>query len=458
MTFLRIGSVENVPPPRSEDKDKKRMKSYYIESLGCAKNLVDSEIFANVLQQNGYTQTDSAIGADIVLVNSCAFLQSAMAELDEVLAALADLKAEGKISSLIVTGCVMNRDPQHFSDVYPEVDAWIPLKDFAKLAEFLGGQNQKQYQRSSLDESDAYAYLRISDGCNNRCSYCTIPSIRGCLQSVPIEDLVSEAKALAARGAKELIIIAQDTCSYGIDLYGRKALPELLERLHSLEGFRWLRLMYLHPDNFELEWLELYHRFPKLLPYFEIPVQHFSDAILSAMNRKKGKSELLHLFDSIRNKIPEAVLRSTLITGFPGESKSDYELVKEMMHRIKFLYLGAFNYSAEPGTPAFHMPKKIGTRTAEKRNVSLLNLQTQICAELLEHYVGQVIEVLIEQESAEENLENIYMGRAWFQAPDIDGITEVRGTNLQCGDIVWVEIEEAIDVDLFGRAIKGDTV
>ncbi len=430
---------------------------YYIESLGCPKNLVDSEVFAFILERAGYVQNSDYEDSDIVLVNTCAFLQSALAEFDEILANIVEGKNQGAIKQVVVTGCVMNRALEDFRTVYPEVDAWIPLKDFEAFEAFLQAKPERAYKRQNF-QSLPYAYLRISDGCNNRCSYCTIPSIRGCLHSTPQEVVLEEARDLISRGARELIVIAQDTCSYGLDIYGTKALPELLLKILELEGLKWLRVMYMHPDNFELAWLELFCDNPKLLPYFEIPVQHFSDPILKAMNRKKGSQEILDLFAQIKSRIPDAVFRTTLISGFPGERKKDHQKLLELIETVPFLHLGTFPYSAEPGTPAFDLPNRPFSATAEKRSGQLLNLHQEKMQDLMEELIGSSFDILVEQKLDPEedygpDQAHRYNGRTWFQAPDIDGVVEFAADSdtIQIGDIVSVELDDLIGIDFFGH-------
>jgi len=430
------------------------MPLYYLDSLGCAKNLVDSEVFAHILSRHGYEQTDDAEIADIILVNTCAFLQSAMTELDEVLCDLAEIKKPKQ--RLIVTGCVMNRDKDEFINWFPEVDNWIPLKDFSAFEQMLFGSVTTPEGRQRLSENP-YAYLRISDGCNNRCSYCTIPSIRGNLQSQPLEDLVIQAQKLAERGARELVIIAQDTCSYGLDLYGRKALPELIERLHGIDGFRWLRLMYLHPDNYEPEWIDLHRKYPKLLPYFELPIQHIDDDILKAMNRKKTGSQIIDLFDVIRLKIPEASLRTTLITGFPGETDAAFHKLKDLIRKVLFLHLGIFEFSPEPGTLAFDLSDKIEPKLASRRLSQLTKLHRKTVQKELEKYIGQALECIVDTPAVHDDKTLIYqnhIGRAWFQAPEVDGVVHIDGGDLVAGDFALVEITDQIDIDLFGKFIR----
>ncbi len=431
------------------------MKTYYIESLGCAKNLVDSEVFAYILESAGYSPAEDIETAELILINSCAFLQSALAEFDQVLCTYVELK-KGALKSLIVSGCVMNRAAGEFQELFPEVDAWIGLKDFDAFRTFLHQTDPGKIQRSPLQEA-SYAYLRISDGCQNYCSYCMIPSIRGELKSIPIEDLVQEAQALIARGVQEIILIAQDSCQYGLDIYGKRALPELIEAIHTLEGYRWLRILYLHPDHFQMEWLELYKRLPKLLPYFEIPIQHSEDRILKLMNRQKGRKELTELFQTILRELPEAVLRTTLITGFPSETEAEHQALLSFVKEIPFLALGCFCYSAEPGTPAYDMAEQIDDDLAEERQNEILNLHNSLLEARLGALVGSQIEVLVEEEldqdSEDDKITN-YTGRTWFQAPDIDGQVVIRAHKLMPGEFALLEIEDVIDSDLFASDIK----
>ncbi len=430
------------------------MNSFYLESLGCAKNLVDSERCASILQRAGLEAAEDPEEADLVLVNTCSFLVDSLRALDLVLSDLAQLKREERIQKLVVTGCVMNRGQKEFRELYPEVDAWIGLKDFASLEAWLGLAPQANHERMRIEHA-FHRYLRISDGCANNCSYCTIPSIRGPLRSVEMYELVREAEILARDEdfpPRELVVIAQDTANYGLDIYGRKALPELLERLHAIPQYEWIRVLYVHPDHFALEWLELWKRFPKLLPYFEIPIQHSEDHLLTAMNRQKGRLELEKMFNAILREIPGAVLRTTLISGFPGEKKEDALALQDFVGRVPFLHLGVFNYSQEEGTPAAEMIGQVSAKTSTRRRYSLLDLQNERTARMLESYVGKRIDVLIEDLASDDG-DDGYLGRAWFQAPEIDGLTYVQGQDLEAGRIYQVRIDDVIGVDLFGEVV-----
>ncbi|HNX37951.1 MAG TPA: 30S ribosomal protein S12 methylthiotransferase RimO [Candidatus Cloacimonadota bacterium] len=431
------------------------MKTYYIESLGCAKNLVDSEVFAYHLESAGFKPVVLAEDAELILINTCAFLRDSLAEFDYILSDYAEQKKAGTIQHLIVTGCVMNRALEDFKDIFPEVDAWIGLKDFGALDRYLGRKRMTGKAERRPLEDNHFAYLRISDGCENYCSYCTIPSIRGCLASVPIETLVAEAKTLAERGARELIVIAQDTCLYGTDLLRRKALPELIHELHKITAFKWIRVLYLHPDHFDLAWLKLFKHYPRLLPYFEIPIQHSEDKILRAMNRVTGRDGLLRMFETIRKELPEAVLRTTLITGFPGETPADHKHLLDFVSQVPFMHLGVFCFSAEPGTPAYDLPRQVGESTALKRQDEILNLHREQLSAMLETYVGKTIEVLVEAETEPEEASELplYLCRAWFQSPDIDGVVYASGVKVKPGTFIKVTIDDVIDVDLFATII-----
>ncbi len=436
------------------------MKKFYLESLGCAKNLVDSERFASILVEAGYKLSFDVEEAEIVFINTCAFLQSALDELDEVLETVVRLKSDKTIGQIIVSGCVMNREADKLKKAYPMVDYWIGLKDFDALASILKSPDNKQ---SIHLENGFHAYLRISDGCENYCSYCKIPSIRGSLKSVPIEQLVVQARLLAKRPViskirpssnkpafpKELVLIAQDTCLYGTDIYGKPSLPELIAALHEIEGFEWIRLLYLHPDHFDLAWLELWAKYPKLLPYFEIPIQHISNSILTAMNRVKCEAELKTLFNTIIKKIPNAALRTTLMVGFPGETTREVDKLLSLIKNIPFLHMGSFVFSPEDGTPAFTMPNQVRDTIAENRQFKLDIAWHKQQEQRWHSFVGKSIQAIVESQVVGKSLE--YNCRAWFQAPDIDGCLVLSRCETKLGSIVNVVIDDVIGNILFGH-------
>lgn len=431
------------------------MKTFYLESLGCSKNLVDSERFAAILHRAGWKRVGETEGADLVLVNSCSFLSISKQELADVLGGLVYEKEKGRIGRIMVTGCVMERGQSVFREVFPEVDFWLGLKDFAWLERWLGLKSKGNYPRLPF-QPVWYRYLRIADGCSNHCSYCTIPSIRGELRSTPIEELVAEAELLTKTlpgPPVELTLIAQDTSSYGLDLYGRQALPELLERLHAIPQFKWIRLLYLHPDHFVLDWLELWKRLPKLLPYFEIPIQHSEDRILRAMNRRKGREELKELFSTIIAELPEAVLRTTVIAGFPGETAAEASALGRFLESFPFLHVGAFQYSQEDGTRAAALASQIAESVAKRRFNTIMQNQYDRLPGMLENYVGKTVSILVE----ESNLlggDGLLLGRAWIQAPEIDGFTFIDGQRLQAGRLYDAVIRDVIGTDLFAEVVS----
>jgi len=424
-------------------------KTIYIKSLGCPKNEVDSEVFAHIAQRQGYQLTDDLSQADLLLLNTCGFIADAINETIYELDTLCEIKKQHPDVRIVVTGCAVKRVAEILKCDFPEVDNWLALKDFHGFEQLLSAEGNSVYQRLPLSPKP-YVYLRISDGCNNHCAYCTIPSIRGSLTSVPLEFLVKEAKAMLKPDISELILIAQDVADYGTDLYGTQKLPELLEKLHEIEEYKWMRLMYLHPAHITDELIETCARLPKILPVFEIPLQHCNDKILERMNRRYGKSDMLNLLHNFRQAIPDAEFRTTFITGLPGEGIKEFRALKQFIRDIPFLRMGMFAYSPEPETPAFDMQDRVSHRTARKRQDELLALQSELTEQHLAHYVGKTIQVIVEETNtaSEENI-----GRAWFDAPEIDGTVYIKGENLHMGEIINVVIDDIVGFDLFGHQV-----
>lgn len=430
---------------------------YIIQSLGCAKNLVDSERFAAILKNYGFKEAGLWEDADLILVNTCAFLHAALTELSDT---LTDILWEIKHSpvKLVVTGCVMNRGLKTFQKKFPWVDSWIPLKDFDAFESYLqssvlhsgAGITRKRLLTRVPLEPEQHVYLRIADGCENYCSYCLIPSIRGKLVSVPIEELVKEAKLLAKRG-KELVLIAQDSCMYGTDIYGHKALPELIEALHKIEGFEWIRLMYLHPDHFELDWLPLWKKYPKLLPYFEIPIQHASDRIIHAMNRKKGYAELKALFEDIRAEIPQVVFRTTLMVGYPGETRADLDLIDKFLSEVDIMHVGVFGYSPEQEGSQWHYPEDWDWEGVKELELELENKLEEQKAAKIEQLVGTSHRAMIVD--YDPDLEAL-CARLWLQAPEIDGIVYLESIPDSEDIMVEIEIIDVLGDELWGTVIE----
>jgi ribosomal protein S12 methylthiotransferase len=423
------------------------MKKYGLISLGCPKNLVDSEIFSYIAEKHGYEPSEEFEKLDFVLINTCSFISDAIDELKRVLKNVTKLKTSKHIKRIFVTGCIMKRQKTEIHNSFPQVDAWIDIKDYPTFENLIATTTLQTYHRSPLTDGP-FTYLKISDGCNNNCSYCTIPSIRGKLKSEKMEDLVREAIYLANTGAKELVVIAQDSSAYGMDLYHKKSLSELLKRLHEVPGFDWIRIMYLHPGHVDAELVQTIAALPKIVHAFEMPLQHCNDRILKAMNRNYTKADIIKVYTMFKSAMPDAVFRTTFITGFPGETKPEFDELVQFIKDYKFLRMGVFNYSLECGTPAFDLPDKVSETLAKKRKDTLLSLHRELTLDYLAEYIGKDIEVLIEEAYPEEGE---FYGRAWFDAPEIDGVVNFTGEGVDYGDMVKVNIEDVIDIDLFGK-------
>ncbi len=421
------------------------MKQYYLLSLGCPKNLVDSERMAALAQRGGWRATTDPAAADLLLVNTCGFIREAKEESIDAILELAEHKKQG--AQLVATGCLVQR---YFDEIeLPEADHLVRLKDFSTLAALFGAE-QADAGRVLLTPPHT-AYLRISDGCDNRCAYCAIPIIRGPLVSEPMDALVREARGLAGRGVRELIITAQDTAQYGKDTHGRSLLPELLRQLHDIAGLHWLRLMYLHPAHVSEELLQTIAELPKVLHYLDIPIQHCNDAVLRGMGRPIDRAATERLLARIREVLPDVALRTTLLVGFPGETPEAFRELKAFVQAQRFERLGVFAYSPEDGTPAANMKGGVPPRTAQRRKDAIMAMQQEISQEWLESKVGQTVEVLVERVGAEQGI--ALEGRATFDAPDIDGTVFLTEGSAKPGDFVRVEITDAWEYDLVGRMV-----
>ena len=424
------------------------MKKFAIISLGCSKNLVDSEVFAYITETAGYTLTEETIEAEVIIVNTCGFILDAKEESISTILEAADLKKSGKCRKLIVTGCLVKRYYDDIKNSFPEIDTVIQLKDFnafKKIFEISSAENRK------LLTLPHFGYLRVSDGCNNHCSYCAIPAIRGHLKSVPIENLVSSTEALVANGVREIILTAQDTAQYGVDIYGEQKLPELLQKLHAIKNLEWIRILYLHPAHISSELIDSMADLPKICKYFEIPIQHISNEILGSMNRKVTKERIMQIISEIRSKMPDAVVRTTLITGYPGETEERYIELKDFVKELKFERLGAFAYSKEEDTPAYDLELQVSEEIAEQRKDELMQIQQNISEEFLAGLVGKKIQVIIDTISKEE--EFVFEGRSYFDSPEIDGMVLITEGKANIGEIVNVEIIDAWEYDLIGKIV-----
>ncbi len=426
------------------------MKKYSIISLGCSKNLVDSEVFASIIEQSGYSITDVFEEAEVIIINTCGFILDAKEESIETILEAAEHKKTGKCGKLIVTGCLVKRYFRNIKDTIPEIDELVDLKDFANFAKIFKTQPTSDRKLLTLPH---FAYLRISDGCNNHCSYCAIPSIRGELKSVPIEELVTEAESLVEKGVKELIITAQDTANYGVDIYGKSCLPQLLKELHKIEKLEWIRILYLHPAHITSKIIDTIANLPKVCKYFEIPIQHINNEILQSMNRKVTKEHIQEIIAEIRTKIPEAIIRTTLITGYPGESEDKYIELRDFIKEIKFERLGVFSYSPEEDTPAFELTQQIPEKIAEKRKEEIMMLQQTISEDFLASLIGKKIKVIIDRIGEEGEFP--FEGRSYFDAPEIDGTVFIEEGKAEIGKIVTVEITDSWEYDLVGRIEHG---
>ena len=435
-------------------------------SLGCAKNQVDGEVLMASLRDGGFVPVDDAAMADIAIVNTCGFIESAKRESIEEILELATLKKEGKIKKLVVTGCLGERYQQEMHKELPEVDAVIGIGANGEIAELLTKMMEKDQYVESFPEKDKmplcggrvlttpsyFAYVKIAEGCDNRCSYCAIPLIRGGYRSRTMESIEEECRALVADGAKELILIAQDTSRYGIDLYGEYSLAKLMERLCKIDGLHWLRVLYCYPDSITDELLEVMAREEKIVPYIDLPLQHASGKILKAMNRRGDRQSLTALMKKIREKVPGVVLRTTLIAGFPGETEEDFTELAEFVKDVKFERMGCFAYSQEEGTAAAELPDQVEDETKERRAEILMDDQMNIMDAQGQELIGQTLEVLVE---GFDRYAECWFGRSYRDAPDIDGkvFFTAPGKRPRLGSFVKVKITESMDADLTGELV-----
>ena len=443
------------------------MKILFV-SLGCDKNLVDSEEMLGALRERGYQFTDDENEADAAIVNTCCFIMDAQKESIDQILALAELRTEGTLKALIVTGCMAQRYKDEVLREIPEVDAVIGTTSEGKIAEILDEILQKGRPEGSggyllMDSEDKrtgttaervvttggyYSYLKIAEGCDKRCTYCVIPSIRGRYRSVPMDQLLDQARLLASKGIRELILVAQETTLYGTDLYGHKALPELLRKLADIPGIEWIRLMYCYPEEITEEIAEAMRDIPQVLHYIDMPIQHASDEILKRMGRRTNRQELTEKIAMLREMMPDICLRTTLITGFPGEKEEDHRALLDFVREMRFDRLGVFTYSKEDGTPAAKMSPQIPARVKKKRQKELMLLQQEIAFEAAQEMEGRVVDALVEGQLVGEH---VYLARTYKDAPGIDGALFIETQKeLMTGDLVKVRITGSREYDLIG--------
>ena len=461
------------------------MENVLFVSLGCDKNLVDSEKMLGLLNEAGYRVAQEESEADAIVVNTCCFIHDAKEESVETILEMAEWKKKGRLKALIVTGCMAQRYQDEIQQEIPEVDAVIGTTGYTEIVPILDeilAEAEASQKEAAVEEpkeksfvnccpsidllpasladkrvvtTGGYtAYLKIAEGCNKRCTYCIIPYIRGHYRSFPMEDLLEEARKLAEGGVKELILIAQETTVYGMDCYGRKALPELLTKLCEIEGIEWIRILYCYPEEITDELIAVMKKEKKICHYLDIPIQHSEDTILKRMGRRTNRAELVSLVEKLRKEIPDIVLRTTLITGFPGETEEEFKNMVDFVDSMEFDRLGVFPYSAEEGTKAAEMDGQITEEVKESRRDEIMALQQEISADKAASRIDDEMSVLIEGYLYEDD---IYIGRTYMDAPKVDGNVFVRAEEeLISGDIVPVRITGANEYDLMGDVIYAD--
>ena len=434
-------------------------------SLGCDKNLVDSEVMLGLLDKKGYQIVDSEEDADIIVVNTCCFIHDAKEESIQTILEMAEYTKEGKLKALIVTGCLAQRYQQEIIDEIPEVDAVLGTTSYDHIVEAveeaLAGNGHVVLEdvdalpdvkeKRLVTTGGHYAYMKIAEGCDKHCTYCIIPKLRGNYRSVPMEKLLAEAKDLADQGVKELILVAQETTVYGKDLYGEKSLHKLLRELCKISGIQWIRILYCYPEEIYDELIQTIKEEKKVCHYLDLPIQHASDAVLKRMGRRTSKAQLVEIIEKLRKEIPDISLRTTLITGFPGETQEQHEELKDFVDEMEFDRLGVFTYSPEEDTPAATMTEQIPEEVKEERQAELMELQQEIAFDLAEDMVGREVLVMIEGKVADENA---YVGRTYKDAPNVDGLIFINtDEELMSGDFARVRVTGALEYDLIGELI-----
>lgn len=440
------------------------MKILFI-SLGCDKNLVDTEEMLGLLASRGFEMTDDEAEAEVIIINTCCFIHDAKEESIQNILEMAEYKKKGNLKALIVAGCLAQRYRQEILDEIPEVDIVLGTTAYDQildvLATALAGHTEVRIAdlkalprvetKRQVTTGGHYAYLKIAEGCDKHCTYCIIPKIRGPFRSVPMERLLKDAGELAEQGVKELILVAQETTLYGKDIYGEKKLPALLRGLCKIKGIRWIRLLYCYPEEITDELIQVIKEEPKICHYLDIPIQHANDEILRRMGRRTTKQEIIHTVEKLRREIPDICLRTTLITGFPGETKAQHEELMEFVDEMEFDRLGVFTYSPEEDTSAAEMPDQISDGIKQERQADLMELQQEIAFANAEDMVGREILVMIEGKVADENA---YVGRTYRDAPGVDGLIFIDADEeLLSGDFAKAKVTGALEYDLIGGLV-----
>ncbi len=430
-------------------------------SLGCDKNTVDTEFMLGLLRDAGFSLTNEEEDADVIIVNTCAFIMDAQKESIDTILEAAQYKKTGHLKKLIVTGCLSQRYKEQILKEMPEVDAVVGATAYDRIVEAVTGKD-----RLFIEDTDAlplpetarvnttggyYSYLKIAEGCDKRCSYCIIPTLRGHYRSIPWERLVKEAEFLAEGGTKELMIVAQETTVYGVDLYGKKMLPFLLDKISKIQGIEWIRLLYCYPEEIDDELIKTIKTNPKVCHYLDLPIQHASDGILKRMGRRTSRKDIETLIKKLRKEIPDIALRTSLITGFPGETEEDQKKLLDFVGKTKFSRLGCFTYSREEGTGAALMPGQVHHSTKKRRRNEVMSLQQEISKELSKSQIGKTLKVMVCGKLTEED---VWIGRSYMDAPNVDGYVFFRsGRDLLSGEFVDVLITDAAEYDLMGEAV-----
>lgn len=432
-------------------------------SLGCDKNLVDSEVMLGLLDSKGYQMVDEEDLADIIIVNTCCFIHDAKEESIQTILEMAEYKKTGRLKALIVTGCLAQRYQSEIVDEIPEVDAVLGTTSYDKIVEAVE-EALSGHVCIDMEDIDAlpavktkrlvttgghYAYLKIAEGCDKHCTYCIIPKIRGNYRSVPMEQLLSEAESLAEQGVKELILVAQETTLYGKDIYGEKSLHKLLKELCKVSGIQWIRILYCYPEEIDEQLIQVIKEEKKVCHYLDLPIQHANDDILKRMGRRTTKEQLKNIVRTLREEIPDITIRTTLITGFPGETKEQHDELAEFVDEMEFDRLGVFTYSPEEDTPAALMDGQIEEEVKEERQAELMELQQEIVFDQADRMIGREVLVMIEGKVADENA---YVGRTYKDAPNVDGLIFINTEEeLMSGDFAKVKVTGAVEYDLIGE-------
>ncbi len=443
------------------------MKIMFI-SLGCDKNLVDTEQMMGILRDRGFEFTDDEEQADAIVINTCCFIHDAKQESIDTILEMAALKERGRCRALVVTGCLAQRYRNEMLEEIPEVDALLGTSSGDKIAEaVISVLDGKGYQ--AVDDTDRmvrtdsrrivttggyYEYLKIAEGCDKCCTYCVIPAVRGRYRSYPMEYLLDQAKQLVDGGTRELILVAQETTLYGTDIYGEKLLHVLVKKLAQLEGLEWIRILYCYPEEIYDELIDVIKNEPKVCHYLDMPIQHASDAVLKRMGRRTTKSELADKISRLRREIPDIALRTTLITGFPGETEEDFEELAAFVDEMEFDRLGVFTYSREEGTPAAGMPDQVAEEVSIRRRDELMQLQQEISMDRAESRIGQILSCMVEGRLEDDG---VYVARSYMDAPEVDGLVFIdTDAELMSGDIVKVLVDGATEYDLTGTLVQDD--